>query len=115
MVEPTGRPTVRQQREFDVASTDAELDAFTMSRTWADLRMIDGAIDASDRKAPWCYDGEPKGRTPACLKSMSRYRLITTSRSRRTSGVRSPTDPGLNLRALTDRDPVLLVTGGARA
>ncbi len=51
---------MRQQREFDVAPTDAELDAFTMNRTWADLRMIDGAIDASDRKAPWCYDGEPK-------------------------------------------------------
>lgn len=49
-----------RQREFDVASTDAELDASTMSRTWADLRMIEGAIDSSDRKAPWCDDGEPK-------------------------------------------------------
>ena len=49
-----------RQREFDVASTDAELDASTMSRTWADLRMIEGATDPSDRKAPWCDDGEPK-------------------------------------------------------
>ena len=33
---------------------------FTMSRTWADLRMIDGAIDPSARTTPWCYAGEPK-------------------------------------------------------
>lgn len=33
---------------------------FTMCRTWADLRMIDGAIDPSRRSTPWCYAGEPK-------------------------------------------------------
>ncbi len=33
---------------------------FTMARTWADLRMIDGALDPSDRRTPWCYLGDPK-------------------------------------------------------
>ena len=33
---------------------------FTMSRTWADLRMIDGTLDPSDRRTPWCYAGEPQ-------------------------------------------------------
>jgi pimeloyl-ACP methyl ester carboxylesterase len=33
---------------------------FTMSRTWADLRMIDGTLDPSDRRTPWCYAGEPR-------------------------------------------------------
>jgi hypothetical protein len=33
---------------------------FTMTRTWADLRMIDGTLDPSDRRTPWCYLGEPK-------------------------------------------------------
>ena len=33
---------------------------FTMSRTWADLRMIDGSLDPSDRRTPWCYAGDPQ-------------------------------------------------------
>ncbi|HEX9030270.1 MAG TPA: alpha/beta hydrolase [Streptosporangiaceae bacterium] len=32
---------------------------FTLSRTWADLRMIDPAIEPSDRRPNWCYLGEP--------------------------------------------------------
>jgi pimeloyl-ACP methyl ester carboxylesterase len=32
---------------------------FTVSRSWADLRMIDPAIEPSDRRANWCYLGEP--------------------------------------------------------
>jgi hypothetical protein len=32
---------------------------FTMARTWADLRMIDGTLDPSDRRTPWCYAGDP--------------------------------------------------------
>jgi pimeloyl-ACP methyl ester carboxylesterase len=32
---------------------------FTMSRTWADLRMVDGTIDPSNRRTPWCYAGDP--------------------------------------------------------
>jgi hypothetical protein len=33
---------------------------FTVSRTWADLRMLDGALDPSDRRTPWSYAGDPK-------------------------------------------------------
>ena len=33
---------------------------FTMARTWADLRMIDGTLDPSDRRTPWCYLGDPQ-------------------------------------------------------
>jgi hypothetical protein len=28
-------------------------------RAWADLRFMDGSIDPSDRKTPWCYRGDP--------------------------------------------------------
>jgi pimeloyl-ACP methyl ester carboxylesterase len=32
---------------------------FTLSRTWADLRMIDPSIEPSDRRPNWCYLGDP--------------------------------------------------------
>ena len=32
---------------------------FTVHRIWADLRMIDPAIEPSDRRPNWCYLGEP--------------------------------------------------------
>jgi pimeloyl-ACP methyl ester carboxylesterase len=34
--------------------------AFTMQRTWADLRLMDGAIDPSERQVGLCYAGDPK-------------------------------------------------------
>lgn len=34
--------------------------AFNMYRTWADLRLMDGTIDPSDREVGVCYAGKPK-------------------------------------------------------
>ena len=31
-----------------------------MQRTWADLRLMDGSIDPSDREVGVCYAGDPK-------------------------------------------------------
>jgi pimeloyl-ACP methyl ester carboxylesterase len=33
---------------------------FTVHRTWADLRFLDGALDPSDRPTPACYLGDPR-------------------------------------------------------
>jgi pimeloyl-ACP methyl ester carboxylesterase len=33
---------------------------FPLFRCWGDLRMMDGAIDPSDRPAPMCYRGDPR-------------------------------------------------------
>lgn len=33
---------------------------FTTPRLWADLRMIDGSIDANNRESPSCYLGDPR-------------------------------------------------------
>jgi pimeloyl-ACP methyl ester carboxylesterase len=42
-----------------LAGTRARDRLFTLSRTWADLRMIDPAIEPSDRRPRWCYAGDP--------------------------------------------------------
>lgn len=34
--------------------------AFTMQRTWADLRLLDGSLDPSEREVGVCYAGDPK-------------------------------------------------------
>jgi pimeloyl-ACP methyl ester carboxylesterase len=34
--------------------------AFTMQRTWADLRLMDGTIDPSERQVGVCYAGDPR-------------------------------------------------------
>ena len=33
---------------------------FTLQRTWADLRLLDGALDPSDRQVGVCYAGDPR-------------------------------------------------------
>jgi pimeloyl-ACP methyl ester carboxylesterase len=43
-----------------LARTRARDRLFTVSRSWADLRMIDPAIEPSDRRANWCYLGDPQ-------------------------------------------------------
>jgi pimeloyl-ACP methyl ester carboxylesterase len=42
-----------------LSGTKARDELFTLSRTWADLRMIDPTIEPSERKPNWCYLGEP--------------------------------------------------------
>ncbi len=42
-----------------LAGTRARERLFTLSRTWADLRMIDPAIEPSDRPPGHCYLGDP--------------------------------------------------------
>jgi pimeloyl-ACP methyl ester carboxylesterase len=42
-----------------LAGTRARDRLFGVHRTWADLRMIDPAIEPSDRRPNWCYLGEP--------------------------------------------------------
>jgi pimeloyl-ACP methyl ester carboxylesterase len=42
-----------------LAGTRARDRLFTLSRTWADLRMIDPSIEPSDRRPNWCYLGDP--------------------------------------------------------
>ena len=34
--------------------------AFILQRTWADPRLMDGALDPSDRPVGVCYAGDPK-------------------------------------------------------
>ncbi len=65
----------RNQRITDWAKAElARLNAagipdrlFPLFRVWADLRMMDGAIDPSDRPTPMCYRGDPAiaNRTPS--------------------------------------------------
>jgi acetyl esterase/lipase len=43
-----------------LAGTKAREQLFTVSRSWADLRMIDPQIEPSDRRPNWCYLGEPE-------------------------------------------------------
>lgn len=44
-------------RLADLGMTDR---AFNMYRTWADLRLMDGTIDPSEREVGRCYAGDPK-------------------------------------------------------
>jgi pimeloyl-ACP methyl ester carboxylesterase len=58
--------------------------AFGMYRTWADLRLMDGEIDPSDRPVGQCYAGDPKtanysprgiGLTNTCRTWLSMWSL----------------------------------------
>ena len=59
---------------------------FPLFRLWADLRMIDPAIDPSDRPANLCYRGEPRianrmpsiGRANYCRSWLSMWSLETS-------------------------------------
>ena len=43
---------IREQGMFDRA--------FNLYRTWADLRLMDGNLDPSNRQVGVCYAGDPK-------------------------------------------------------
>jgi pimeloyl-ACP methyl ester carboxylesterase len=43
----------------ELAATRARDRLFLVHRSWADLRMIDPAIEPSDRRPNWCYLGDP--------------------------------------------------------
>ncbi|HEY2314577.1 MAG TPA: alpha/beta hydrolase [Streptosporangiaceae bacterium] len=43
-----------------LATTRARDQLFVVRRSWADLRMIDPAIEPSDRRPNWCYLGDPQ-------------------------------------------------------
>jgi pimeloyl-ACP methyl ester carboxylesterase len=58
--------------------------AFNLYRTWADLRLMDGSIDPSDRPVGVCYAGDPKtanyaprgiGLTNTCRTWLSMWSL----------------------------------------
>lgn len=58
--------------------------AFNMFRTWADPRLMDGALDPSDRQVGLCYAGDPKtanyaprgiGLTNTCRTWLSMWSL----------------------------------------
>ena len=63
---------------------------FTLSRTWADLRMIDGALDPSDREVGVCYAGDPRTANygPRGIGSSSTLRTWLSMWSLRTSQCR---------------------------
>ena len=64
---------------------------FALFRCWADLRMMDGAIDPSDRPTPMCYAGDPKvaNRRPS-IGRMSNLRTWLSMWSLETSRCQGP-------------------------
>ena len=68
---------VRQRLEdFAKAGADRQEHCFVVHGTMADLRWLDPAIDANQRKPNWCYMGDPKvvNMSPAHLARFSSLR-----------------------------------------
>jgi pimeloyl-ACP methyl ester carboxylesterase len=68
---------VRQRLEdFTKAGADRQEHCFVVHGTMADLRWLDPAIDANQRKPNWCYMGDPKvvNMSPAHLARFSSLR-----------------------------------------
>src|SRR5579859_5915218 len=82
---------------------------FPLFRCWADLRMMDGAIDPSDRPTPMCYAGDPKvaNRRPS-IGRMSNLRSWLSMWSLETSRCQGPEQlaridiPALVVQSLAD-------------
>ena len=82
---------------------------FPLFRCWADLRMMDGAIDPSDRPTPMCYAGDPKvaNRRPS-IGRMSNLKTWLSMWSLETSRCQGPEQlaridlPALVVQSLAD-------------
>ena len=71
--------------QLDVLESQGYNDrAFNLYRTWADLRLLDGTIDPSDREVGVCYAGDPRtanysprgiGLTNTCRTWLSMWSL----------------------------------------
>jgi pimeloyl-ACP methyl ester carboxylesterase len=83
---------------------------FTLHRTWADLRMIDPAIEPSDRRPNWCYLGEPVKAnygvfgigTASTLRSWLSMWSLRTSQCTAAPHLRRITVPSLVVHATAD-------------
>jgi pimeloyl-ACP methyl ester carboxylesterase len=108
----------RNQRITDWATMElARLNAagipdriFPLSRTWADLRFIDPAIEPTDRPCPGCYAGHPKfankgpfgiGRTSTLRTWLSMWSL-ETSKCQGPPQLAKLTVPALVLQSMAD-------------
>jgi pimeloyl-ACP methyl ester carboxylesterase len=107
----------RNQRITDWAKAElARLNAagvpdrlFALFRCWGDLRMMDGAIDPSERPTPMCYRGDPRlaNRTPS-IGRMSNLRTWLSMWSLETSRCQGPEQlarfdvPSLVVQSLSD-------------
>ena len=94
---------------------------FPMSRTWADLRMIDGSLDPSDRRTPWCYAGDPQrandgvfglGTVSTCRSWLNMWSL-TDSDCRRPPPPGAPRPPDAPRPAVRRQRRVPVAGGGA--
>ncbi len=93
-----------------MAGTRARDRMFTLHRTWADLRMIDPAIEPSDRRPNWCYLGEPVKAnygvfgigTASTLRSWLSMWSLRTSQCTAAPHLRRITVPSLVVQATAD-------------
>ena len=83
---------------------------FTVSRTWADLRLMDGSLDPSDRPVGVCYAGDPRraNYSPFGIGSTNTLRTWLSMWSLRESDccgaphLRRITQPSLVIQSLAD-------------
>ncbi len=107
----------RNQRITDWAKAELErLNAagvpdriFPLFRLWGDLRMMDPALDPSDRKCPSCYAGKPAiaNRSPSIgrantLKTWLSMWSLETSRCRGAEQLAKITQPSLVVQSTAD-------------
>jgi pimeloyl-ACP methyl ester carboxylesterase len=107
----------RNQRITDYAKAElARLNAagvpdrlMPLFRCWGDLRMMDGDIDPSERKTPWCYRGHPAtaNKSPSIgrannLKTWLSMWSLETSRCQGGPQLAKITQPALVVQGMAD-------------